>query len=461
MSSGLILIVDDEKNILGQLSRLFDLEGYRVECAGNARVALEKAAKHPVDLILLDVQLPDMNGLDVLSTLRRQGVEAPTIVMSGHGNIETAVKATKLGAYDFIEKPISSEKILVTVENALKLQRLTEETNTLRQEEGARYRIVGESPAIKELLQHIEAVAPSRGRVLITGENGTGKELVARAIHACSSRATGPFVALNCAAVPAELMESELFGHEKGAFTGASARRRGRFERAHGGTLFLDEVAELRSDLQAKLLRVLQEEEFERVGGVDLIRVDSRVIAATNRNLEQEVAEDRFRADLFYRLNVVPVHVPALRDRPDDIAVLARAFMSTLCAENGKATKTFTDAAVDALTSYPFPGNVRELRNLVERLVILLRGESVDESDVRRLLDPMGVGVTPARSTAAIVASGPLKDRMNAYERQVIRDALEGAGWNVTAAASELGLERSHLYKKMRGHGIERGEDRA
>ncbi len=461
-----LLIVDDAKNILTTLARALELEGYATEAVSTARAALDRVAERPVDLVLLDVKLPDGDGLDVLAQLRQQSESIPVIMMSGHGTIETAVKATRLGALDFLEKPIGSDRLFVAVANALRLKRAEDENKALKAEVG-RYDMVGTSRAMHALFETIRRAAPSEGRVLVTGENGTGKELVARAIHQHSRRKAGPFVKVNCAAVPHDLIESELFGHERGAFTGAVAARRGKFELANGGTLFLDEVGDSPLPLQAKLLRVLQEGELERVGGTQTIRVDVRVIAATNKELKAEIAANRFREDLYYRLNVVAIRAPALREHAQDIPELVRYFLADACQRNGRRLLELTPAALQAFAGYEYPGNVRELRNLVERLAILADGPQVDVDELVSILDVLGEGspvAPPAQALEALASEAPaaagasasqaLRDQVAESERQIILRTLEQTMGNVAETARLLDLERSHLYKKMRALGI-------
>ncbi len=459
----MILIVDDEPNIVRTVKNALRVEGYDTDSADNGPDGLEKLASRAFDLALLDVKLPGMDGLEVLRRARAQGVDTPVVVMSGHGTIETAVQATRLGAQDFLEKPLGTDKLLLTVQNLLELQRLATENKKLRRLTGATGAMVGDSSVMRELRERVRLAANANAPVLITGERGTGKELVARAIHEGSRRAAGPLEKLNCAAVPAELIESELFGHEAGAFTGASRARRGKFERAHGGTLFLDEVGDMPAPMQAKLLRVLQEGEIERVGGHEVVKINVRIVAATNRDLAAEAAGARFRLDLFDRLNVVPLHVPPLRARREDIPLLVASFLPAACEANDRTPKSLTAAAMQLLTRHPFPGNVRELKNLIERLVILTVDDVIDEGDVRAVL--------PVSSTQPGTADGfytpgvPLRDMLEAAERELIVRALEHNKGNATHAARDLGLERSHFYKKMRSLGIKRpgaeGEDDA
>jgi DNA-binding NtrC family response regulator len=440
-----VLIVDDEKNILLTLSRALRMEGYEVDVAGSGTLALERARTKSYDAILLDVRLPDLDGLEVLRQLRVDQ-DVPVIVMSGHGNIDTAVAATKSGALDFLEKPIGSERLLVSLAGAIHRGKLQRENRELRGETA----LVGESPAMVELRQQIALIARAGASVLITGERGTGKELVARAIHEQSPRRKGPLEKLNCAAVPKELVESELFGHEAGAFTGASKQRKGKFERAHQGTLFLDEVGDMPAPMQAKLLRVLQEGELERVGGNELIKVDVRVVAATNKDLTQALKDGDFRSDLFDRLNVLPLHLPPLRARAGDVAALAQRFVTESGRSNDRPNKRLSEGALKQLLAYEYPGNVRELRNLIERLVILSAGDEISEQDAKRLL-PIA---STAESGVQYVAGKTLRELLDEAERGLIRRALDHHLGNVTATADALGLERSHMYKKMKALGL-------
>jgi DNA-binding NtrC family response regulator len=448
-----VLIADDERNIQLTLSRALSMEGYAVEVAGGGREALEKIAALPVDVVVMDVRMPDLDGLAVLEKARETRPDLPVVIMSGHGSIETVRSAFKLGAFDYLEKPITEkEKLLVAVKNALALRSLREENARLRREAGP-LEMVGGGPAMQKLFELVRRAAPSEGRVLVTGENGTGKELVARAIHEGSRRRAGPFVKLNCAAVPAELIESELFGHERGAFTGAVAARRGKFEQADGGTLLLDEVGDMPPAMQAKVLRVLQEGEFERVGGHQTLKVDVRVVAATNKDLEAEVKAGRFREDLYCRLNVVPVHAPALRARREDVPELAARFLAEACERNGRRPMSLSREAVLVLQAHEWPGNVRELRNLVERLAILCDGPEIGADDVAAVLP----GARRPRADR-FRAGASFHDLVEEAEREIILAALDAHGDNVSDTARTLGLERSHLYKKMRGLGIRRGE---
>ena len=444
-----LLIVDDEANTLASLSRAFRLAGHEATVCDNAAKALELAKAQNFDLILSDVVMPGKDGLTLLEELKQQGVSAPVVMMSGQAHIEMAVRATRLGALDFLEKPISSDKLMLTVENALKLQRLESENRQLRQRLG-KHEIVWKGEAMKRVMAQLERVAPSESRVCILGETGTGKELIARTIHERSARSSGPFVTLNCAAVPAELIESELFGHEKGSFTGASGRHVGKFEQADQGTIFLDEIGDMPLNMQAKLLRVLEEGEVERIGGDKPIRVNVRVVVATHRDLEARVREEKFRQDLFHRIYVFPLVLPPLRERREDIPALVEHFAAQVCAQNGWKPVPFTGEAMEGLQSHSWPGNVRELRNMVERLMLLATGGQVDLATVQLALPKSA----PGYSTASL-GSGPLAERVQVYEREVILAELKRTHHNMSLAAKSLGLERSHLYKKAEQLGID------
>jgi DNA-binding NtrC family response regulator len=450
MARAHLLVVDDEPSILTTLQKALSLEGYGVDVAGGVKIAEEKLKKRTYDLCLFDVTLPDGDGLDLLSRIRAQKNETPVVMMSGHATIESAVKATRLGALTFLEKPINTDALLVTIENAIRLDRAEAEAKELRAASGAGGELIGESPAIKKLIEQISRAAKSAASVLVTGERGTGKELVARAIHRMSPRAKGPLEKLNCAALPSELIESELFGHEAGAFTGATKQRRGKFERATGGTLFLDEVGDMPLAMQAKLLRVLQEKEIERVGGNETIKIDSRVVAATNRDLVAACENGGFRADLYDRLNVVPLAIPPLRARREDIPILARHFLDVAAKNNDRRDMRITDGAIQLLAGYSFPGNVRELRNLIERLVILTPDESIDEADVRTCLP----GASTARAAGLYRAGVPFRVLSEEAERVILQDALAHHQGQMAATARALDLERSHLYKKMKALGL-------
>jgi len=446
-----LLIVDDEANTLASLSRAFRLAGHEATVCDNAAKALELAKTQNFDLILSDVVMPGKDGLTLLEELKKQGVTAPVVMMSGQAHIEMAVRATRLGALDFLEKPISTDKLLLTVENALKLQRLESENRQLRQRLG-KHEIVWKGEAMRRVMAQLERVAASESRVCILGETGTGKELVARTIHERSARASGPFVTLNCAAVPAELIESELFGHEKGSFTGAAGRHIGKFEQADQGTIFLDEIGDMPLNMQAKLLRVLEEGEVERIGGDKPVPVNVRVVVATHRDLEARAREQKFRQDLFHRIYVFPLALPPLRERREDIPALVEHFAAQVCAQNGWKPVPFTKEAMDALQSYTWPGNVRELRNMVERLMLLATEGQVDPATVQMALPKsFSAGIPPE----AALASGPLADRVQSFEREVILAELTRSHHNMSLAAKSLGLERSHLYKKAEQLGID------
>jgi two-component system nitrogen regulation response regulator NtrX len=446
-----LLIVDDEANTLASLSRAFRLAGHEATVCDNAAKALALAKTQNFDLILSDVVMPGKDGLTLLDELKRQGVTAPVVMMSGQAHIEMAVRATRLGALDFLEKPISSDKLMLTVENALKLQRLESENRQLRQRLG-KHEIVWKGEAMRRVMAQLERVAASESRVCIFGETGTGKELVARTIHERSPRAAGPFVTLNCAAVPAELIESELFGHEKGSFTGASSRHTGKFEQADQGTIFLDEIGDMPLNMQAKLLRVLEEGEVERIGGDKPVTVSVRVVVATHRDLEARVIEEKFRQDLFHRIHVFPLMLPPLRERRDDIPALVEHFAAQVCAQNGWKPVPFTADAIAEMQTHPWPGNVRELRNMVERLMLLATGGHVDLATVQIALPKTfpGMGAAPMA-----IGSGALADRVQSFEREVILAELKRSHQNMSLAAKTLGLERSHLYKKAEQLGID------
>ncbi len=454
MPRSTLLVIDDEPNILTTVRRALEIEGYLVEVAGNAKIGLAKLAEHAIDLVLLDVMMPGETGLELLPKIRAASPETTIIMMSGNATIDTAVQATKGGAYDFIEKPLTGDKLLLTVQNALKFASLKHENQRLRGRITMDFAMIGKGAAMKVIFEKVRKTAPTTGRVLITGENGTGKELVARAVHEHSKRKDGPFVKLNCAAIPSELIESELFGHEKGAFTGATQQRRGKFELADGGTLFLDEIGDMNPNAQAKVLRVLQENELERVGGAETIKVDVRVVAATNKDLAAEIAGARFREDLYYRLAVVPIEIPPLRARREDIPMLVEHFLEQVCADNGRKTKKVAPSAMTLVMQHDWPGNVRELKNVVERLAILTgEAEVITEADV-------GDALPRVRAVKSEFSRGtPFKDLVAASEREIIMAALDANDHHVSNTARELQLERSHLYKKMRALGIDHRAD--
>jgi DNA-binding NtrC family response regulator len=450
-----LLLVDDDPNTLASLSRAFRLAGHDATVCDNASRALDLLRTETFDLILSDVVMPGKSGIELLEDLKQAGVKTPVVLISGQANVEMAVKATKLGALDFLEKPLSTDKLLVTVDNALRLSRLEDENRELRHRLG-KHELVGSGPALKKLLAQIERVAASETRVCILGETGTGKELVARAIHEKSQRHENAFITLNCAAVPAELIESELFGHEKGAFTGAAAKHVGKFEQAEGGTLFLDEIGDMPVSMQAKLLRVLEEGEVERVGGDKPIRVNVRVLVATHRNLEELVKQNAFRRDLFHRVYVFPLMLPPLRDRPEDFPELAAHFARQVAAQNGWKEKAFAADAIAELRRYAWPGNVRELRNVVERLVLLSAEAAITAADVRLVLPVEDFGGISAVSTASgAQATGTLAERTETFEKEVLLAEIKRHNFHMTNVARALGLERSHLYKKCQQLGID------
>ena len=450
-----LLLVDDDPSTLASLARAFRMAGHEATVCDNAARAAELLRAESFDLIFSDVVMPGKDGLALLEELKAAGVKTPVILISGQASVEMAVRAVKLGALDFLEKPLSTDKLLVTVENALRLTRLEEENRELRRRLG-RHELVGSGPAMQKLLAQINRVAPSETRVCILGETGTGKELVARAIHEKSARRDAPFITLNCAAVPAELIESELFGHEKGAFTGAAARHTGKFEQADGGTLFLDEIGDMPLAMQAKLLRVLEEGEVERVGGDKPVRVNVRVLVATHRNLEELVRQNGFRSDLFHRVYVFPLFLPPLRERLEDFPELTAHFARQVAAQNGWKEKEFSAEAIEELRRYSWPGNVRELRNVVERLVLLAAEDAVTPADVRLALPALQT-VAPGASAAASPAgaSGTLTERVEVFEREVLLAELRRHNFHMTNVARALGLERSHLYKKCQQLGID------
>jgi two-component system nitrogen regulation response regulator NtrX len=439
-----ILIVDDEPGIRQSLKGVLSDEGFATDAVASGEDCLKKLDESSYDLVFLDIWLPGIDGLETLRRLREKAPATRVIMISGHATIATAVSATKLGAYDFIEKPLSLEHTLLTARNALSHRRLEQANDLLRHQLEERFHIVGESIPIKALRKQIAIVAPTNSRVLIYGESGAGKELVSRNIHFMSSRASQAFVEVNCAAIPEELIESELFGHTKGSFTGANETKKGKFEQADGGTLFLDEIADMSAKTQAKVLRAIEEQSFQPIGAPAPRRVDLRMIAATNKNLQTEIAAGRFREDLFYRLNVIPFVVPPLRERREDIPVLGRYFMRVFSAEHGRMPKEFASEALDALVDYSWPGNVRELRNEIERLVIMVQTDVVKPNDLSL---PNGNGSTRAST---------LHESRAHFEREFIVSKLKENNWNISQTARQLGLERSYLYRKMKAYNIEK-----
>jgi two-component system nitrogen regulation response regulator NtrX len=450
-----ILVVDDESGVRASLAGILGDEGYSVQTLDSGEACLQALEGKRYDLLLLDVWMPGLDGLETLSRVRALDAELPVVVISGHGNIETAVRAVRLGAQDFVEKPLSLEKTLLVVRNAIRQRRLETENRSLKQQVEQRHVMVGESPALDRLRAEIAQAAPTNGRALIFGENGTGKELVARSIHARSLRASGPFVEVNCAAIPEDLIESELFGHTRGAFTGALTAKKGKFELADGGTLFLDEIGDMTLKTQAKVLRVLQEQKVEPVGGTGAVTVDVRVIAATNKDLQEEIRRGAFREDLYFRLNVIPFHVPALRARRGDIPLLARHFMTALSAEYGRRPKEIAADVMDRLSEMPWPGNVRELRNVIERVLIMTAGDRIELRDLP---------VSAAGPSEPAPSGGPggtslgdfpsLSEARDDFEKRYIWSKYQECGGNMSRTAEALQVERSNLYRKMKAFGL-------
>ena len=446
-----ILIVDDEPGVRSALSGVLRDEGYDVEAVDSGEQCLDRVVRDIVDVIVLDVWLPGLDGLATLARLRQMKIDSQVVVISGHGNIESAVKAIKMGAFDFVEKPLSLEKTVLVVRNALRQRHLEAENRALRARADRAGKMVGESLLMRQLREQVAMAAPTNGRVLIFGENGTGKELVARTIHAMSRRRNQPFVEVNCAAIPEELIESELFGHVKGAFTGAVADRKGKFEAAQNGTIFLDEIGDMSVKTQAKVLRVLQEQVTEPVGSTSRVQVDVRVLAATNKDLLSEIRAGRFREDLYFRLNVIPIFVPPLRERAEDIPLLVEHFIADLAIEYGRRAKTVTPAAMARLKTYRWPGNVRELRNVIERVVIMAPGDEITDRDLAFLsTEP----VADKSVDDAVTPAVPLYTARDQFEREYILRELAHQQGNISRTAEVLGVERSNLYRKMRAFGI-------
>ncbi len=458
MSGEIILIVDDEESVRNSLAGVMRDEGYDVVSAVSGKEGIDLLHETQPSLALLDINMPEMDGIETLRRFKEMRPDMPVIMVTGHGTIETAVKTTKMGAYDFIMKPPELEPLLLVVKHGLEESRLRQENESLKRSIERRHEIIGESEKIKTLKQQIALAGPTNGWVLIHGESGTGKELVARAIHRASRRSSGPFVEVNCAAIPQELIESELFGHEKGSFTGATGMKRGKFELAHGGTIFLDEIADMSMATQAKVLRVLEGQEFQRVGGTKTLKADVRVIAASNKTLVDEIKKGAFREDLYYRLNVIPLEVPPLRERVDDIPRLVRHFLQEFSTEYGQKTKTIDDDALDLFVRYQWPGNVRELRNIIERLIIMAPAPVLRVQDV----PPPINSSQPDRQASAAPIGGrgwhnhaTLKDARAAFERDFIMQKLRENGGNVSRTADAIGVERSNLHRKIKAHGIE------
>lgn len=450
-----ILVTDDEKSIRNTLREILEFEGYQVEEAENGRQAIEKVKSEPIDLMILDIKMKGMDGIEVLEKSKEIKAELPIIMISGHGTIKIAVEATKIGAFDFIEKPPDLNRLLISVRNALSQNELVEENRRIRTELNEVREMVGQSSALDKVRKTIEKVAPSTSRVLITGENGTGKELVAKWIHEKSKRASKKLVNVNCAAIPSELLESELFGHEKGAFTGASEQRVGKFEQADGGTLFLDEIGDMSLDAQAKVLRALQENVIVRVGGSEQIKVDVRVLSATNKDLSKEIEQKNFRRDLFHRINVIPIHMPPLRERREDIPLLAKFFLKQLAGQEiVYSGKSFTEDALEELKTKSWPGNIRELRNAVERMVLLSDGNEITRDDVT-MLSSMNSG-SEGDINELIEMSFTFQEYKEQAERLYLLKKLEKNDWNISATADEIDIQRSHIYNKMKKYDIER-----
>ncbi|MDI6727952.1 MAG: sigma-54 dependent transcriptional regulator [Thermodesulfovibrionales bacterium] len=450
MSRKSVLIVDDEEGIRESLSGILEDEGYDVLTASSGEDALAIAKEHMPDIVFLDVWLPEMDGLETLPRLKEIDANIPVIMISGHGNIEIAVKATRLGAYDFLEKPLSLEKVIITAKRALERKILEEENRSLKENIIKKCRLIGDSEKMRTLRQQIEMAAQSNSRVLILGESGTGKELVARLLHEKSQRAGGPFVEVNCAAIPQELIESELFGHEKGAFTGATERKSGKFELADRGTLFLDEIGDMTLQTQAKVLRVIETQAFQKVGGSKNIKVDVRIIAATNKNLMEEVKNGNFREDLYFRLNVIPIIVPPLKERRDDIPLLIKYFIELFASENGIRQKEITPDVVKTFQDYYWPGNIRELKNAVERLMIMVPSDVITKRDV----DALGLFGQQVLKEYDYFSHKTLKDARDAFERDFIIRKLKENNWNVSKTAEVIDVERSNLHKKIKAYEI-------
>jgi len=450
-----ILVVDDEKDIRTSLTGILEDEGYQVVTAASGADALEKLRDDMPDLVLLDIWMPGMDGLETLEKIKNLLPHITVIMISGHGTIETAVRSTKLGAFDFIEKPLSLDKVLIAVTNALRMKELYTENEELKRVAGNEHELIGSSAVIAELRDQIKRVAATNASVLINGANGTGKELVARSIHYYSQRHDKSFVAINCAAIPEALIESELFGHEKGAFTGAIAQKKGRFDLADGGTLFLDEIGDMSLRTQAKVLRILQERCFERVGGTRLVTVDVRLIAATNKDLEEEIRQGRFREDLYYRLKVVPFRVPALRERPEDIPVLVQHFIDLFYRKEGREPKHFVPEALEVLKRYHWPGNVRELRNIIERILIMTSGRTITCDDIPDLHGGHGDMPSVCPNLEGALALSTLREAREEFEREFITQKLGENDWNISRTAEVIELERSNLHRKIKSYGID------
>ncbi len=457
MSQPAVLVVDDEQDILRAIKMILEYAGYKVLTADNGFDALDMESRESPDIVLLDIKMPEMDGLEVLEKIKKRRAELPVVVLSGHGTIQTAVDALKLGAYDFLEKPPQRDRILKTIENALKEQELQQEVKYLRTQISEKYKMIGKSPAHKEILDAVQKVAGTNAAVLITGESGVGKELVARRIHNLSRRKNKPFIQVNCAAIPGDLIENELFGHEKGAYTGAGTRKIGKFEAADKGTIFLDEIGDMALSVQAKVLRALQEKEFQRVGGNEILHTDVRVISATNKNLPDEISKGTFREDLYFRLNVVPIHCPPLRRKKEDIPLLVNHFVNQFARENGIKPKTIAPDAVKMLQDYDWPGNIRELKNFIERLLIMSPRNTVKPKDIS--FDTHSFK-HKEDETDNLMAKPTLQEFKDAAEREYILKKLNENNWNIKAAAENIDTPRSNLYKKMKQYGIDPSKER-
>ncbi len=444
-----ILIVDDEPSILQSLSGLLSDEGFEVATASNGYEALKIIDKESPDLVLLDIWMPGMDGIETLKAIKKDNPLIQVIIITGHGTIETAVRSTKLGAFDFIEKPLSIDKVIVAINNSLNFRRLEEENRYLRKKTIEKHTLTGSSPPITRVKKQIAVAAPTDAWILITGENGTGKELVARTIHQFSSRAEQPLVDVNCAAIPEELIESELFGHEKGAFAGAIGKKRGKFELAAKGSIFLDEIGDMSFSAQGKILRVLQEQKFQRVGGSRILEMHARVIAASNKDLEKEIDQGNFRDDLYYRLNVIPIEVPSLRNRREDIPLLVKTFLEESAEQNQRRVKSITPQAIERLQEYSWPGNVRELKNLIERLVIMVNDETMDVSHIPAPYNP-GTSEENVLETGDLFRFENLKGAKNAFEKAYIKQKLIENNHNISQTAKAIGVGRSYLYKRLK-----------
>jgi len=449
MSAPNILIVDDEKNIRRSVAMICSGEGYETKTAADSEQALKMLDAGGIDLALLDIAMPGMDGLSLLKEIKKKSPETSAIMISGNATLQNAITATKEGAFDFIEKPITKEKLLISINNALQSSTLQKENIELKKQLTGKFEMVGESRAMKEILEQISKVAPTNGRVLITGESGTGKELIARAIHENSRRKNRAFIKVNCAAIPEELIESELFGSEKGAYTGAHQTREGKFSLADGGTLFLDEVGDMSLNAQAKVLRVLQEGEFEKVGGHKTQKVDVRVLAATNKDLEKEAQGDRFRDDLYFRLNVIPINSPPLRRRKDDILILVQSFIESYAGENGVRKKEVSSEAMEVLRGYDWPGNIREIKNMIERLMIMCSSDIIDVADL-----PDNIQSPTSKTAFKMDSAGTLKEVKENVEREFIISTLRKNGWNVSQTAKDLDVDRTNLHKKIKYYGL-------